>query len=150
MKVCTTCGAEKPHDEFYKWQRKCKACVLADRKPYYVANKDRMNAATKKWKEANPDRVRSTARRKKYGTDGQELWEAQRGMCGICGKDLSAERIRDACSTTATRQVAHVVGCVAAAIRHWVYCATHRKESVLPLNIYRVIRSLDVRISWTS
>ena len=95
MKVCKACGIEKPHDDFYKWQRKCKACVLTERKPYYVANKERLNATTRRWKAENPDRVRSTARIKKYGTDGQDLWKSQRGMCAICSKDLSAERVRD-------------------------------------------------------
>lgn len=69
--------------------------MLAERKPYYLANKERLNATTRRWKEENPDRVRSTARIKKYGTGGQDLWKSQRGMFAICSKDLSAERVRD-------------------------------------------------------
>lgn len=64
-KTCTKCGVSKTLDLYYNATRgvhgknsQCKACC----RDYRLANADRHYAATKKWRESNPDHARELAR----------------------------------------------------------------------------------------
>lgn len=83
--------------------------LRAQSREYYAANRDRAKVVHAKWRAANRDRIkivnsawaranlarRAAAatsrreRRKKHGP-GAVLFEAQRGLCGICSVDLRA------------------------------------------------------------
>lgn len=58
MKKCTKCGETKPLEEFHKDARdgrklKCKACDKLASAAYYVANKDRIAAIGKAWRDSH-------------------------------------------------------------------------------------------------
>ncbi len=70
-KRCSKCGAEKPDTEFYKDNRAklkltswCRSCLIVNRS---LTHKE----AGKKYRENNPDRVRSSAQRHRNKKDGQ-------------------------------------------------------------------------------
>lgn len=75
-KVCTKCKIEKPLDEFYIGQKNswCKSCQAESRK---------------RWRQANPDRVREQSRknnRDRYTRLKLKFIAAYGGSCTCCGE----------------------------------------------------------------
>src|SRR5574337_615010 len=63
MKKCSVCGTVKPHSEFYVRNKArgvphscCKSCDKAQKKDYYVENRDKIKERTKSWGITNPNR----------------------------------------------------------------------------------------------
>jgi hypothetical protein len=119
VKRCKKCGETKPLEDFYvnadcKDGRRpeCKACNLAARARKYAANPQPYIARAKKWQQENAGRLnayrreyrrrpeRKTADRegylkRKYGitlADYERMFEAQGGVCAICGEARPEER----------------------------------------------------------
>lgn len=71
VKTCSKCKEEKPYSEFYKdktrkdgLEYKCNSCQKSYNKDYYEANKEKCNAQSKAWREANKEKLK--AYRKAY------------------------------------------------------------------------------------
>lgn len=78
MKKCTTCGEEKPADEFPPRRRKCRPCVAI-----YMTQ----------WKRDNPHKIREYSLLKDFGLTHDEyekLWTQQSGLCAICNQPEQA------------------------------------------------------------
>ena len=70
MKACKICKTEKPLSEYHRHkytrdglQIYCKACYKAKGKERYSKNKEKINAANKKWREENQEKDRELHRR---------------------------------------------------------------------------------------
>lgn len=118
LKVCTVCGELKEPEAFnvnamgtLGRNSLCKACEAERRRAQYVANLDHRRALSRKnaraayvrnpdrhrehaqrWREANPDKLKITARknrlRRAYNISLETyegLLAAQGGVCAICG-----------------------------------------------------------------
>lgn len=80
--ICSNCGEYKEISEFYKskgskfgYLRKCKKCIIADRKEYVNKNRDKVNSRNKgyyhtttwrkegmkKYKENNPEKIKESS-----------------------------------------------------------------------------------------
>lgn len=131
-KTCTKCGETKLTTEFYKAARSrdglqcsCKACRKIEDAAYYVANREQVNAANKKyraenldktravnlkwkaaWQKANPEACRISShnyRASKRSNGGRlshglsdKLIKLQRGKCACgCGQSLGTDYHRD-------------------------------------------------------
>lgn len=82
---CSLCGEVKPHDGFYKSQKRpqglqkhCKVCS---------------KAIHDRWKEQNPGKIQehvaNARRRKEFGVEPEQyraMMEAQDGVCALCGQ----------------------------------------------------------------
>lgn len=113
-KVCKKCGSEKSISDFYTLTNqhtkdglfsKCKPCMLEEQRIYRNANKEKVSAKAKAWREKNPERNRENCRKAEqrnkekrraqrlkryYGisfAEYQDLIEQQKGLCKICGRD---------------------------------------------------------------
>ncbi len=92
-KKCSVCKTDKPLSEFYKdishlfnVRGVCKICSCAHGKEYYVKNKDKSHAHSRK-----------THLKKAYGITGaqyENMSNAQGGVCAICGKPESVKSRR--------------------------------------------------------
>ena len=79
MKICTNCKQLKSMDEFasnksYKGGR-CSSCKTC------------RSAQSSKWKQRNPDKVRSSRLKNKFGiglTEYLQILHSQNGVCAIC------------------------------------------------------------------
>jgi hypothetical protein len=111
VKVCTSCGIEKPFSEFWKHplgrhglRPRCKTCLNAQIRSYQRANPEKLRAATKRWYDRDPERARRMARDQKAKNPRRErahrlVREAvRRGeivrpvFCSTCGRsDLRIE-----------------------------------------------------------
>lgn len=67
MKKCTKCGKEKPFEMFSKAKKhkdgyayQCKNCARAQFADYYATHHESLNTKSKAWKDANPERTRSS------------------------------------------------------------------------------------------
>ena len=83
MKTCTSCNVEKDYSEFYAstskksgYKSNCKECVKTRANVYYRTDKGRKYIQEKQWRVKGID---MTVER--Y----QELLDAQKNGCGICG-----------------------------------------------------------------
>ena len=54
----------------------------------YQKNKEKLQQQTRDWIKRNPEKRSDMIRRYKYGTDGKELFEIQKGLCAICSTSL--------------------------------------------------------------
>lgn len=128
QKTCCRCKQEKPLTDFRKatkqkdgHQHACRMCANKDTKRWRMKNRDRelekgkirrennkekYNAMSKKWRDANPDKVKENTIKKRYGIDlaqWQTMFDAQDGKCIICGThqfELKKELAVDHCHTT--------------------------------------------------
>ena len=98
QKRCCLCRAKKPVSEFYKapdrpdgLRPSCKACRWEEQKLQRATPSGRKNtlAAMKKWRDANPDRIREDKLIRRYGLTIEGLaamHERQNNLCAICGQ----------------------------------------------------------------
>ncbi len=70
MKKCTKCGEVKELGEFNKQKGnpdglnyKCRECLRADKKKWREANPDKVKQSRRKWKGKNKDKVKTESRR---------------------------------------------------------------------------------------
>jgi hypothetical protein len=101
LKLCTKCGAEKPHSEFYTNHRtldglthQCKECICKQSCDWAKNNAARKREINKRWRNNHPERA------KEYRDAGNAMWKAInegrliRGeVCEFCG---SGDRIQGA------------------------------------------------------
>lgn len=87
MKVCKTCGVEKPFDDFYlksnardNRHTHCKECDKARHREYYQKNKQAAKDRATEWRRDNPEaRAKIVARNaKKYPEQGRAKATAYR------------------------------------------------------------------------
>ena len=98
-KVCTNCEEEKSTDDFVHHRKSkdgfsswCKKCHCLKSKEYREKNLDKVKAAQKQYKDANPRNHRRSHLRKTYGIeleDYETLLADQGGGCAICGRTES-------------------------------------------------------------
>jgi hypothetical protein len=111
MKTCSKCGADKDEEnDFYKHRGRprpwCKLCTNADNiaraaanpekhnaraKAWREANPEKWHATTKKWRDAHPERVKANIQRTTFKIDFFAVWEAQKGICALCGDPMLPE-----------------------------------------------------------
>lgn len=70
MKVCKSCGEEKPLEDFYPQKKtkdglaySCKSCRSIENRLYRQRNRERVNAKTREWQYQHPERMREYVRR---------------------------------------------------------------------------------------
>jgi len=78
-KNCSTCGIEKPLNEFHKWKygpdgyrRVCKECRKQETTNYYENNKDTIKDRVSKYRKENPDKVKEI-KKKIYERDKERI-----------------------------------------------------------------------------
>lgn len=87
MKICKRCGLEKGDGGFSIGRPECKVCNAANARDRRSKNPDRFNQAARRWKKANPDKVKDTVLRYMYGItleDFKRMETSQGGKCAIC------------------------------------------------------------------
>ena len=70
-----------------RWREANKEKQAAYKKEYYVANKERLNATRKAWRQKTPQYWRRSYLKTHYGISPekyQEMLLAQKGLCYIC------------------------------------------------------------------
>lgn len=100
LKVCRSCGEERPMLEFYahrstadKRANNCKKCSLATSAAWRAANREKVRENNKKWVEKNGEQAKKNGRRallRLYGLTPEkydEMRAAQGGVCWICRED---------------------------------------------------------------
>lgn len=83
MKLCRTCGEQKPLEEFHRLakskdgrQPRCKACVGAYMREYHERNAEKIREKARAWRQDNPERKRQVdaagyARRRAEDLEGE-------------------------------------------------------------------------------
>jgi hypothetical protein len=119
VKRCKHCRELNPYDDFYRDRKardgcrpECKACNLAARKAKYHADPAPYIARVKKWQQQNSEHLNAYRReyrkrperkradrdahlRRKFGMgidEYERMFEAQHGVCAICGEARPEER----------------------------------------------------------
>lgn len=105
-KACSGCGVNKPADEFHRQASspdgrvsKCKPCKAAYTRQWYVANADKVRAASKSRYLADPARARDLGLQREYGINLEQydtLLRHQQGRCAAClrfpdGRNLAVD-----------------------------------------------------------
>lgn len=96
MKTCSKCLENKPVDSFNRDRGKqdgrsawCKPCTAENGRQWRNKNPERSSAVNAAWRSENRQRILTTKRLKAYGTDGVDLFNAQKGQCAVCDTDLT-------------------------------------------------------------
>ena len=98
MKICNTCGNEKPLSDFSKdksthggLRNRCRKCMSAIYKAHYAANQEYHKQRSREWGIKNPVKRRRAGKncelRKLYGislSQYEEMIAQQSGKCKIC------------------------------------------------------------------
>lgn len=91
--LCKRCGIRQSRQNFYDKLHKearCKKCVSEIRKAKYLENKEEVIARVKKYRDANPEKIRDYKLKQAYGV-GIEYFDSklaeQNGVCAICKCD---------------------------------------------------------------
>jgi RNA polymerase-binding transcription factor DksA len=119
VKTCNNCGIVKPLDDYYRNPRgrgglrpECKDCTKERRREWYIRNSAREVERVRQWALANPEKVaeriaaakgseqkkladRKSHLKRKYGmtiADYERMFDAQGGVCAICGEPRPEER----------------------------------------------------------
>jgi 5-methylcytosine-specific restriction endonuclease McrA len=95
LKRCSDCELVYPIEEFAwngaakRWRRsRCRECDAAHGKRRYEGNKEHCPADAKRWREANPDKVRAALRRRRAregGADGSHTDAEFTALVKVCG-----------------------------------------------------------------
>ena len=105
MKTCNKCKGTKPPSDFHRNKRTkdgleyaCRSCTSVARKAEYARDPRGAIAKTRRWVELNPERSRQglhRGRMRRYGLTPEsyvELFDAQGGVCAICGAKPRMQR----------------------------------------------------------
>jgi hypothetical protein len=87
MKTCNQCSITKPVSEFYKGRAKCKSCREEYLTSYRSTKRERTLSNKRRWKEKNPDKVKSAALMSDYGINLDQyrlMLTLQNNCCAIC------------------------------------------------------------------
>lgn len=102
MKICRTCGEERPLSDFHVSRNRhdgrdvvCRFCRRTERAARYRRDPEGAQRRTREWNERNPERVAEYQRRhrlRKLGVAYEDdqfdrLLVEQDGRCAICGTD---------------------------------------------------------------
>lgn len=80
-------------ERMQEWRLKNWDAYQVKRKRYYTENREKCNAATRRWQQAHKERVRDNRFLRRYGLTPQQysdLLTSQAGLCAICKCVLSA------------------------------------------------------------
>lgn len=87
LKRCYKCGVDKSLDEFVANRNRedglqawCKECMRLYRQKYNLENRDELRLNNKQWRDANPDKVRASNLRVKYGIKPEDVSD----RCQVC------------------------------------------------------------------
>jgi acetyltransferase-like isoleucine patch superfamily enzyme len=103
MKQCSTCGQVKHPDLFPQKGLRCKGCTAAYHRAWRAKNPLLASAATRKWKQNNPDKVYARHLRATYGITPEYVAlrvKEQQGLCGVCNLPLGEDKAVDHCHKT--------------------------------------------------
>ncbi len=159
---CLPCGAARNLKRYHADKPKAKAYKHAQ----YLSNKDKVNADSKAWAKANPDkRDDATERRrlKKYGLtveQHQALFEIQGGLCLICNEsfgkrvhidhDHSTGRVRGLLCHTCNVGLGHFKDSSALLRKAAEYLEGHQPtDFVVPSPVIKVFQPSDGRYKIT-
>lgn len=120
MKVCNKCEVSKPLAEFYKDKSNktdghysiCKVCKHASTEAWRLANKEHVNARTRKYNKANYQKLRL----QRYGLTQDvhaAMLKEQDGCCAICARPQKGKRplVVDHCHMTDKVRALLCYGC---------------------------------------
>lgn len=100
VKICSRCKQEKVIDDFRAMPRMTKNgikvyrnshCLLCEKvysADHYLRTKSRRQELHKEWRDDNKDKLRGYRLKADYGLtveQYQEMYDAQEGLCSICG-----------------------------------------------------------------
>lgn len=96
MKKCIKCGISKPLDEFYRQPNtptgrryNCRECCVIESAVYRENNREISRAKGRAYYHSKPAEYRNNFLLRRYGitlSQYQEMFQAQSGLCAICGK----------------------------------------------------------------
>lgn len=92
MKTCSECQKLKPLDKFHKGRNQCKFCRESYLTAYRVQKREATYANKRRWKENNPDKVKSAALMSDYGINLEQynqMLSLQNDCCAICKTNKS-------------------------------------------------------------
>lgn len=93
IKVCSSCGDERPREEFYgngKKTSECPRCISEKFKERYRSDETfrlKQIESAKQWQDSHPQEARAKKRRWYSGWTQEQFdaaWEVQGGRCSIC------------------------------------------------------------------
>jgi len=103
MKTCSNCLLSKPEKDFsLKKANKdslnnwCKTCCSENACDWQIRNKTRSDNNKKIWRDANPDRLKNSKLKSRYGISLEnynQMFGEQNGRCKICKKEQKTLRV---------------------------------------------------------
>lgn len=88
MILCPKCQTEKPREDFYGKAKRsgwCKDCTKVRTAAYYAANREKQQAAHRRWVAENPERVARHKAKAAYGLTDEQYDRLMASPCAICG-----------------------------------------------------------------
>ncbi|MBM4558217.1 hypothetical protein GS466_24840 [Rhodococcus hoagii] len=95
LSQCSRCGEHKPSADFYPGKRRCKSCILADRKARYATDPDFRERIRSRSRSAAQARSAALLPRhcRRCGQGIRPSRTGSPGLCGVC-KHLDGSKIR--------------------------------------------------------